>query len=72
MVRLAIPIVFPQFCIRIMFGSQLWTQSFTSLKADFHQDINDLINVPNDLKELFLLRNDQLRHMLYEESLFRS
>ena len=53
-----------------MFGSQLWAQSFTSLKADFHQDINDLINVPNDLKELFLHRNDQLSHMLYEESLF--
>ena len=67
MVRLAIPIVFPQFCIRIMFGSQLWTQSFTSLKADFHQDINDLINVPNDLKDH---GNVQLSHMLYEESLF--
>ena len=66
------PTVFPQFCIRIMFGSQLWAQSFTSLKADFHQDINDLINVPNDLKELFLHGNDQLSHMLYEESLFRS
>ena len=67
MVRLAIPIVFPQFCIRIMFGSQLWTQSFTSLKADFHQDINDLINVPNDLKDH---GNVQLSRMLYEESLF--
>ena len=51
-----------------MFGSQLWAQSFTSLKADCHQDINDLINVPNDLKELFLHGNDQLSHMLYEES----